>query len=405
VYRHIFSGESAKNAKERQKECSFSNCFLSRPFACLADDSLQDRQSMTDKQSDFMHWAKTRPKVKYDLALSGILNLPFAELDVKLSDLELHGDNAYGYGPLIEALAQHRRVPPDNVVTVSGGTSMANHLAMAALLEHGDELLVEQPTYDPLLAVAEYLGAKIKRFPRRFEDGFKIDIVELEKQINSRTRLIALTNLHNPSSALVEEATLRKIGELARGVGAHVLVDEVYLEAMFENSPRSAVSLGPGFVATSSLTKGYGLSGLRCGWILAEPELARKIRRLDDIFAASAPNVMERLSVVAINQLPKIAARAKTFLETNRQILNDFVITRDDVDVVPTRFGTTSFPLLRDVDVDRLCDALIEKYETAVVPGRFFESPNHIRIGLCCQAENFREGIARLGKALDESRA
>ena len=349
-----------------------------------------------------MHWAKTRPKVKYDLALSGILNLPFAELDVKLSDLELHGENAYGFRPLVDALAHHRNVAPENVVTVSGGTSMANHLALAALLERGDELLVEQPTYDPLLAIAEYLGAKIKHFPRPFEDGFKIDIGELEKQINPRTRLIALTNLHNPSSALVEEATLRKIGELARGVGARVLVDEVYLEAMFENSPRSAVSLGPEFVATSSLTKGYGLSGLRCGWILAEPELARRIRRLDDIFAASAPNVMERLSVVAINQLPQIAARANAFLETNRQILNDFVITRDDVDVVPTRFGTTSFPLLRNADVDQICGLLIEKYETAVVPGRFFESPNHIRIGLCCQPENFREGISRLGNALDE---
>jgi len=262
--------------------------------------------------------------------------------------------------------------------------------------------LIEQPTYDPLLAIAEYLGAKIKRFPRRFEDGFKIDIAELEKQMTPRTRLIALTNLHNPSSALVEETMLRKIGELARGVGARVLVDEVYLEAMFENSPRSAVSLGPEFVATSSLTKGYGLSGLRCGWILAEPELANKIHRLDDIFAASAPNVMERLSVTALTQLPKISARAKSMLETNRQTLTNFFQTRDDVDVVPTKFGTTSFPQLRNVDVDRLCDLLIEKYETAVVPGGFFESPQHIRIGMCCQPENFRGGVARLGKALDE---
>ncbi|MEY2544313.1 MAG: hypothetical protein QOE81_1774 [Verrucomicrobiota bacterium] len=351
-----------------------------------------------------MHWAKTRPKVKYDLALSGILNLPFAELDVKLSDLELHGDNAYGYRPLVDALAQHRQVSSENVVTVSGGTSMANHLAMAALVEHGDEVLIEQPTYDPLLAVAEYLGAKIKRFPRRFEDRFKIDIDDLEKQMTPRTRLIALTNLHNPSSALVEETTLRKIGEIARGVGARVLVDEVYLEAMFENSPRSAVSLGSEFVVTSSLTKGYGLSGLRCGWILADQELAKRIRLLDDIFAASAPNVMERLSVSALNQLQKIAARAKAWLETNRQMLNNFFETRDDVDVAPTQFGTTSFPRLRHVDVDQLCGLLIEKYETAVVPGRYFESPQHIRIGLCCQPENFREGIARLGKALNELR-
>src|SRR5206468_7767327 len=112
-------------------------------------------------------------------------------------------------------------------------------------------------------------------------------------QISNATRLIVLTNLHNPSSVLVDEETLEKIGSLARKVGARVLVDEVYLEAFFEHAPPPAISFGPEFVVTSSLTKGYGLSGLRCGWILTEPALATKIRQLDDIFAASAPLVME----------------------------------------------------------------------------------------------------------------
>ena len=357
------------------------------------------------KESAFMHWAKTRPKVKYDLALSGILNLPVAELEFDPKQLELHGDNAYGYRPLVEALAKHRNVSPKNVVTVSGGTSLANHLAMAALIEDGDEVLIEQPTYDPLLAVARYLDAKIRRFPRPFEIEFKIDIDALEKQITPRTRLIVVTNLHNPSSALVDDGMLRKIGELARNVGARVLVDEVYLEAMFENAPASAISLGPEFVVTSSLTKGYGLSGLRCGWIFAEPKLAEKIRRLDDIFAASAPHVMERLSLAAITQLPKIAARAKSMLETNRQTLRKFFQTRNDVDVVPTKFGTTSFPRARSVDVEKLCDLLIEKYETAVVPGKFFESPQHIRIGMCCEPNNFGAGVERVGQALSELRS
>jgi aspartate/methionine/tyrosine aminotransferase len=359
---------------------------------------------MKTKQSDFMHWAKSRPKAKYDLALSGILNLPIAELDVDLKDLELHGDNAYGYRPLVEALAKHRHVSPENVVTVSGGTSMANHLAMAALVDHGDEVLIEQPTYDPLLAIAEYLGAKIKRFPRRLENGFGIDIGELENQIMPGTRLIVLTNLHNPSSALADEAALRKVGAIAQNVGARVLVDEVYLEAMFENAPKPAISLGPEFVVTSSLTKGYGLSGLRCGWIFAEPNLATKMRRLDDIFAASAPNVMERLSVLAINRLPRIAARARIILQTNRKTLNDFLKRHDDVDAVRMQFGTTSFPRLQNADVEKLCALLIEKYETSVVPGRFFESPQHIRIGLCCEPEKFEIGIQRLDAALDELR-
>src|SRR5438067_5644743 len=156
-------------------------------------------------QSTYMQWAKKRPKVKYDLALSGILNLPFPELEAQIEDIDLNGDNSYGYAPLVDALAQHCDVPGEQVVTISGGTSMANHLAMAAAIEHGDEVLIEQPTYEPLLALAEYFGARVRRFQRLFENDFQIDYEGLAQQITSRTRLIVLTNLHNPSSAFVDE--------------------------------------------------------------------------------------------------------------------------------------------------------------------------------------------------------
>jgi aspartate/methionine/tyrosine aminotransferase len=356
-------------------------------------------------QSIYMNWAKTRPKVKYDLALSGILNLPFAELDAKIEDLDLNGDNSYGYRPLVDALASHCGVTPESVVTISGGTSMANHLAMAAALEHGDEVLIEKPTYEPILAVAEYFGARVKRFPRSFEDNFSVDVDELAKQLTQRTRLIVLTNLHNPSSVLIDERTLQKIGELARSVGARVLVDEVYLEAVFEAAPRSSVHLGPQFIATTSLTKGYGLSGLRCGWILAAPEVAQQMRLLHDVFGAVGPQPSERLSVVALAKLPKFIARAKRILESNRAVLSEFIESREELKVVRTESGTTSFPRLLKGRVDDLYAVLHEKYDTAVVPGRFFESPQHFRIGMCAEPELFNEGVKRLGAALEDLRA
>jgi aspartate/methionine/tyrosine aminotransferase len=357
---------------------------------------------MPAKQSAFLHWAKMRPKVKYDLASSGILNLSLADLDVKLSDLELHGENAYGYPALVDALAAHCKIDPECVVTISGGASMANHLAMAAVLRPGGEILLEEPTYEPVLALAQYFGAAIKRFPRKFERGYSIDLDELLNQITTRTRLIVLTNLHNPSSVLTDEATLREVGELASSTRAHVLIDEVYLEAMFEDAPKSSVHLGRQFIATSSLTKGYGLSGLRCGWILADPELAEKMRRLNDIFGTVGPHVTERLTVVALSQLQEISARAKRILGTNRATLNQFFDTRRDLDVVRTKFGTTSFPRVRNGDGDKLSALLLAKYDTAVVPGRFFESPQHVRIGTCCEPEVFATGIERFGRALDE---
>src|SRR5205085_8551243 len=292
-------------------------------------------------QSTYMRWAKTRANVKYDLALSGILNLPFAELEATISDIDLNGDNSYGYCPLIDALAAHADVQRECVVTISGGTSMANHLAMAAAIEHGDEILIEQPTYEPLLALAKYFGANIKRFPRWFDNAYRVDTDELQAAVTSRTRLIVLTNLHNPSSTLIDEETLRRVGEIADSVGARVLVDEVYLEAMFESAPRSAVHLGPQFISTSSLTKGYGLSGLRCGWILAETELAERMRLLHDIFGALAPHPAERLSVVALQKLPKFITRAKNILETNRAVMNDFLDSREELKALKTVHGTT----------------------------------------------------------------
>lgn len=347
-----------------------------------------------------MQWAKRRPKVKYDLALSGVLNLPFPELEATITDIDLNGDNSYGYAPLVEALAQHCEVPVEQVVTVSGGTSMANHLAMAAAIEHGDEVLIEEPTYEPLLALAEYFGAQVKRFSRKFENQFQIDVDELESKVSNRTKLIVLTNLHNPSSTLIDENTLRRIGELAGKVGARVLVDEVYLEAMFAAAPPSAVQLGPQFISTSSLTKGYGLSGLRCGWILAEPELAERMRLLHDIFGSLAPHPTERLSVVALQKLPKFVARAKNILETNRAVLNDFLDSREDLNAVRSGTGTTCFPRLMKGSVDQLSD-LLHARDTAIVPGRFFESPQHFRIGMCAEPEFFKGGIERLGAALD----
>lgn len=353
-------------------------------------------------ESSYMQWAKKRPRVKYDLALSGILNLPFPELEANIEDLDLNGDNSYGYGPLVEAIARHCHLKPEQAVTVSGGTSMANHLAMAATVESGDEVLIEQPTYEPLLALAEYFGLQVKRFSRPFEDNYQINLDDLQSNLTGRTRLIIVTNLHNPSSVLTHEATLRRIGEIANRAGARVLVDEVYLEAMFEAAPRSSVHLGPQFIATSSLTKGYGLSGLRCGWILAEPQLAERMRLLHDIFGAVAPHPAERLSVVAMRKLPKFIARARSILETNRAVLNDFLDSREELTAARSEIGTTCFARLEKGSVDSLWNLLYEKYETAFVPGRFFESPQHLRLGMCAEPELFAGGIERLGKALDE---
>jgi hypothetical protein len=123
---------------------------------------------------------------------------------------------------------------------------------------------------------------------------------------------------------------------------------------------------------------------------------------LNDIFAATPVHAGERLSLVALKQLPAIAARAQSLLDRHRQLLNQFLDGRDDLETVRPPFGSIMFPRVRGASSERLCDLLREKYETSVVPGEFFEMPAHFRIGMGGDSETFTEGLERLGSALDE---
>jgi aspartate/methionine/tyrosine aminotransferase len=358
-------------------------------------------------RSTYMSWAKTRPEARFDLATSGVRPLALAELGAGPEDLELTGPDAYGWPPLRRALAAHLGVAEDAVV-LAFGTTQANHLALAALAGPGDEVVVEHPVYEPLLALVEALGAEPRPFARRPEDGFAVDPREVARQVTPRTRAIILTNLHNPSGAPVEERALRHVGRIARDAGARVLVDEVYLETLRLQpgppppSARSAVHLGREFVTTGSLTKAYGLSGLRCGWVLAEPELARRMWDLYDLFVGTPVHAAERLSVVAMQRLPAIAARAHCIPSRNRALLDRFLDGRPDLEAVRPPGGTVVFPRWLRGDAGPLCDRLLDRYQTAVVPGRFFGAADHFRLGIGGDGEDLRQGLERLGAALDE---
>jgi len=348
----------------------------------------------------YMRWATLHSHARFSLANSGVLDYPMRELGAHIEDLEINGPSRHGYAPLQERLAKKTGASVECVVA-SIGTSMANFVALAALIARGDEVLIERPTYEPMLAIPRWLGANIRRLERRADKGFRLGLGELERQITPKTRLIVLANLHNPSSTLIAEDTMRQVGEMAASVGARVLVDEVYMETLFDQSWRSAFHLGPNFIVTSSLTKAYGLSGLRCGWILAQPELAQRMWDIVELIYNIPSHPAERLSVIALDQLPRIAERARTLLEHNRTLLNSFLATRQDLDVEPSRIGTTVAPRLRSGSVEQFCELLRSEFETSVVPGHFFEAPQYFRIGIGGATETLEAGLERVGKALD----
>src|SRR6516165_8382428 len=354
---------------------------------------------MRHKHSDYMQWSKTQSRARFNLATSGVASFPLRELAIELKELEINGDDSYGYAPLRQAIAAHHGVDPDCVVE-SAGTSMANHLAVAAILEPGDEVLIEHPAYGPILDVAHYLEANVRRFRRLEENGWQIDPAEVRRCVTPKTRLIVITNLHNPTSVLTPESVLREIGDIAQSVGALVLIDEVYLDAVYENTSRTSFHLGPQFVVTSSLTKVYGVSGLRCGWILAHPELAWKMRRLNDLYSATPVYPGELLSVAAFQHLDLLRERARRIVDADRKLLRDFLKQQSSLSAVSTEWGTTSFPRLLTGNTDAFLERLQSQFDTSGVPGRFFEMPNHFRIGMGVNTEMFAEGVNRISRAL-----
>jgi aspartate/methionine/tyrosine aminotransferase len=355
---------------------------------------------MKAMQSEYMHWAKFRPKVRFELTSSEVPHFRMDSLPLAISDLDLDGASHPRYAPLRQVIAERYGVTADRVVAADG-TSMANFLAMATLISPGDEVLIERPTYEPLIGAASFLGARIKRFERNAADAFRIDVAAVDGMLTPKTRLIILTNLHNPSSALAEEDELRAIGALAAQVGARVLIDEVYLDSAVPPR-RSAVHLGPEFVCTNSLTKVYGLSGLRCGWILTEPALAERMWRLNDLLGVNQAHQAERLACIAFSRIGEVIGDTPAMLERNRAIYNAFIADRDDLESMPALHGITAFPRWSGGDTERLDALLRANYDTAIVPGRWFEMPGHFRVGLGCRGDLLEEALARLGTALDE---
>ena len=353
--------------------------------------------------SPYMQWAKTRSGSRYNLASSGMRNLTPQEFCFLNEDLNVSGASFYGFPPLQQALAKHAGVD-EKCVFASIGTSMANFVALAALIEPGDEVIVEHPVYDLLPAAAGFLQANVKWLARPESLGYQPDLDVLRQTLSTQTKLIVLTNLHNPSSAYIGTDKMHEIGRLARAVGARVLVDEVYLDAAFEANPQSAVHLGSEFVITNSLTKVYGLSGLRCGWVVGEQALIERMWRLSDLMYGVPAHPSEQLSIRALERLPELKARTKGILDTNRALVTQFLGSRTELECMVAPFGMTLFPKLKTGSVEALCDKLRNTYETTIVPGSFFDQPDHFRLSFGQDTAVVEAGLQRLGWALDELR-
>jgi len=355
---------------------------------------------MTFPEVEYLRWAKERPPARINLARSGVELCPPRALGLRGSDLVTTLPVRDGYAPLKRALASRYRVPFDRVFTVSGGAGFATWFACAAALNgcpRGTEVIVERPTYEPLLRIPQALGCRVRRLDRRFSEGYAVDLDRFAGLVTRRTGLAIVSNLHNPSGARIPMATLRRMASLLARVGATLVVDEVYLECLFARRTESCVHAGPNVIATNSLTKAYGLDGLRAGWLLGPARLMREAAKIQDLMANNGVAPGEQMTLAALRHLPAIRRRVHPLLEENLQRVAEYLQRERRLSAFVPEGGNVLFPRLPpDVDGDRLVERLRRRYDTLVVPGR------HIRVSFGVAPRVLSRGLANISRALDD---
>ena len=348
----------------------------------------------------YLRWARRfYGRVAFDLATSGMLPAPMRELRAEpLGDTD-------AWDPLREKIARYNGVPFDEVLPTMG-TTHALWTAYTSLLAPGDEAIVERPTYEPMYRIPEGLGARVTWFERPASERFALDPDRVAAAMSPRTRVVALTNLHNPGGVRTSDETLSAIARIADAYGAHVLVDEVYapFDAACDASGTwtgGARNLAPNIVVTSSLTKVYGLGSLRVGWMIGPREI---VSRGEDALLSNlghAPFAWSELGVAAFDALPSLALRARSLLGTKRTRVEAWAASRSHLEWSAPNEGLFGFALdRRGGDLREAIERAAIESGVLVAAGSFFGIPNGFRLSWSIDSTRLDEGLERLGRAL-----
>jgi aspartate/methionine/tyrosine aminotransferase len=312
-----------------------------------------------------------------------------------------HHDDLWLEGQVARAVAGDAGIGPERVF-VTLGTSGANLAVLRALLATpGDrspgELLCERPCYDPLWRTGQALGCPVRTFDRRPEEGWRLDPVAIEAQLSHRTRAIILARPHNPTGVGIPEDVLASLGELAEIHDLHVVVDEVYLG--FVPGARPAALLHPRLISTASLTKVYGLSELRLGWVLASEGLVATMTEQRLHGEALLPALPLALGLALWPQLEAWRHQAR---EHARAGARELAALADLPGTLVSEPAGTPFAFLHTGSDDLALARRLEARGVGVTPGSLFQAPGGIRIGWTRPLTELREALPILRETILE---
>jgi capreomycidine synthase len=357
--------------------------------------------------------------VDHDIGSSGVRDLSMAELcdlcDVDLTDLSklmVRDSESFGGRRLRAALADRWTGGDTDQVMVTHGSSEAIFLVMHLVPEPGDEIVVVDPAYQQLYDIARWRGCRITPWPLRARDGFRADLNRLRELARRRPRMIVANFPHNPTGVSITHAEQDELVAIAADCGAWLVWDNAFGEITYTAAPLPLpLRRYDKCICFGTLSKSYGLAGLRVGWCLAPPHLLARSAELRDYIALYVSPVLEFFAEMAVREADRIVGLQRAHAVANRQRLLDWAATVPDlVRVTPPDGGATAFVEFPDhPDVTGLCRELAERHRTLLVPGAclgdavaryarlgFGGSPAELTAGLSF-VEQMVRGYARMG--------
>lgn len=355
--------------------------------------------------------------VDYNLSESGVHPLLLSELLADSPEYmetmlatEIDYAHANGNPELRENIAALYSDCHASNVLVTVGAIEANYNAIHTLLQPGDEMAIMLPNYMQISGVAKNHGLKINPFNLCEDKGWQVDLDELNQAVTPNTKLIAVCNPNNPTGYILSQEEMNAIINAAEKVGAWILSDEVYTGAERINKEETPSFYGryDKVIAVGSMSKAYGLPGLRVGWAVGPADIIDKIWRRHEYITLSTSIFSNKLAALALseNVRPRIIQRTRDYIRQGFPLLQQWVNEQlDTFKLVPPQAAAIAFVRYKmDINSTELANKLIQEKSVLIVPGDHFGMDRLIRISYGLPKEYLTEGLTRIQQLVAEIR-
>ena len=339
-----------------------------------------------------------------NLSESSFTDQRLSDLGINLNDLVLYYGDHKGKPGLRSLIADEATLNADDIL-ITTGAATALFIVATSLLERCDHLVVAKSNYATNIETPHAIDADISYINLKFENDYTIDLDELKNLITPSTKLVSLTYPHNPTGAMIDESTLKEIISIIEQKNIYLLLDETYRDMCFVQPLPVAATLSEKVISISSMSKSYGLPGIRIGWIICKnKELMQTFLAAKEQICITNSVVDEQIAYQYLCNKEKLFAPVKATILNNFFILKNFMQQQQLLEWVEPKGGCVCFPRIKKnvvIDVATFYEVLLHTYSTYVGRGHWFEEDSrYMRIGYSWdKSEKLQKGLSNILKA------